>query len=248
MLGVKNGAVIQRGTSAGQSPALLFYDDFNGAAGSAPDASKWVAESVNSCNGSTIQGSFASDDAYLDGAGNLVLRAQSRASGGCGPNHYTSGQISTRGIYTRAFGRIAASIKMPAGGTGIWPAFWAYPISGSAWPQGGEYDIVEMNSDMSRADMTYHWDTGSGHQSSYVGYTDASLATGFHTYELRWSPGSVQWFIDGVERRTAYTGANVLSEAVNVLLGLQIGDYFAATVTPTLPQYMYVDWVGVWGR
>src|SRR5260370_18229057 len=57
---------------------------------------------------------------------------------------YTSARLKTQGLFSQAYARFEARIKIPAG-QGMWPAFWMLgnDISSVGWPKCGEVDIME---------------------------------------------------------------------------------------------------------
>jgi len=221
---------------------LVWSDEFDG---TTLDSSKWLNPTNDNACGALVKSTFMADDAYLDGSGHLVLRAQSRASGGCGASHITAGQISTKGRFSQAYGRFEFRAQMPVGGSGSWPALWMYPI-GNTWPP--EIDLLEMQADSSVAYMTYHWGTEQNHQQSYESYSNAALATGYHIFAVEWDPGSITWYIDGAPVRSSFLGSNVTSIPMGLIMGMQIGDWTGAAISPTLPKYMTVDYVRVYKR
>lgn len=217
---------------------LTYSDEFNGAANDPPDSAKWVNPSTEN-DFPKWDSKFMSDDAYLDGNSNLVLRAQQRSSGGAS---YTSGQISTEGKFSQTGGRWEARIQMPAGGSGIWPAYWTL---GANWPTGGEIDILESFADTSKASAFYHYNSG-GHQ--FFGGQVATGLSGFHTYAAEWDSGTeVRWYLDGVLDQT-YTSVNVVSTPMWIQLDIYIGGPAGSPSGTTFPQYMLVDYVRVYRR
>src|SRR5215210_9478653 len=103
---------------------LAWSDEFDGPAGSAVDATKWVAEVGNGSNGwGNHQREYdtgATKNASMDGAGNLVLTAHKESLGKkyrCwyGECQYTSARLKTQGKFEQAYGRFEARIRLPYG-------------------------------------------------------------------------------------------------------------------------------------
>src|SRR6266436_4735870 len=88
---------------------LVWGDEFNGKALSPPDSTNWVYDLGAGGWGNRELETYtnSADNAYQDGAGNLVIRAQ-RAS----PGAYTSARIKTRGTFSFTYGRVNARIKI----------------------------------------------------------------------------------------------------------------------------------------
>jgi beta-glucanase (GH16 family) len=126
---------------------LVFNDEFNGAANTTPDASKWFAETGPGVN-NELQYYTNNNNARMDGAGSLVIEARREVTAGSscpgGPCQYTSGRINTSRSFTFAYGRVEARIKV-SGTQGLWPAFWLLGANFSqvSWPACGEIDIME---------------------------------------------------------------------------------------------------------
>src|SRR5450756_1187434 len=116
------GATAAAQTTSGWQ--LVWSDEFNGAAGTAPDPAKWNFDLGGGCWGNAEAEVYTNSisNAFQDGNGNLVIRALKDDQG-----RYTS-----------------ARLKLPFG-KGVWPAFWMLGenISTSPWPACGEVDIME---------------------------------------------------------------------------------------------------------
>src|SRR6266852_1983549 len=89
-----------------QSWKLIWSDEFNGAAGTAPDPAKWNVEVVaNPANNEAQYYTNRSKNVSLNGAGQLELTACKEAFGG---KQYTSGRINTAGKFQQTYGRFEA--------------------------------------------------------------------------------------------------------------------------------------------
>jgi beta-glucanase (GH16 family) len=100
--------------------ALVWSDEFDGAAGDAPDPANWNHETGDHGWGNNELQNYtaARANSALDGNGNLVITARREANGG-----YTSARMTTKNKVQPQYGHIEARIKIPRG-QGIWPAFW----------------------------------------------------------------------------------------------------------------------------
>jgi beta-glucanase (GH16 family) len=79
-----------------------------------------------------------------------------------------------------------------------------------------------------------------------------NFSTGFHRFALQWDPGSIRWYIDGVQTKVI-SGPNVSTVPMFLVFGLQIGHApwmsgFEPDATTPFPSYMDVDWVRVYER
>src|SRR5438552_1554566 len=119
---------------------LVWSDEFDGPANSAPDQTKWAYDTGATGWGNQELENYTKspDNASLDGKGDLVIRAVRTASG------YTSARLKTQGKFTTTYGKIEARMRIPYG-QGLWPAFWMLgsDIDPVGWPGCGEIDIME---------------------------------------------------------------------------------------------------------
>ncbi|WP_437723937.1 family 16 glycosylhydrolase [Sorangium sp. So ce861] len=145
-------------------------------------------------------------------------------------------------------GRIEVRMRM-ARGSGILSTFFTYKdgseMSGAFWE---EIDIEVFGKDNARS-----WQsniiTGMGTRvTSEQDHTaDVSLADGYHTYTLEWTPTYVAWSIDGEEVRRS-TGAQVASLTNQQSLRFNLWSSEATEwVGPfddsALPQHQFVNWI-----
>src|SRR3984893_15586869 len=81
---------------------LAWSDDFDGPLNSAPDQSKWSYDLGGGGWGNQELEVYTDlrKNSFLDGKGNLVIRAQRSRSGG-----YTSARLKTKGKFSTTFGK-----------------------------------------------------------------------------------------------------------------------------------------------
>lgn len=198
--------------------APVWSDEFDGAAQQAPDPGKWAYQTGNEngwgnneqeiyCapRGDNPRGCNAKrPNAFLDGAGHLVMRAERNADG-----NWTSARMTTNGLKNFQYGRIEARMKLPVG-PGLWPSFWMLgeDFSKVGWPASGSVTMVENVSLTQRTNgLGPRMIRSTVHGPRYYGanglWHDFSLPDGgrvddgsFHTYGIIWSPGMIQFYVD----------------------------------------------------
>jgi beta-glucanase (GH16 family) len=124
---------------------LVWSDEFN--TGNTPDPSKWTYDIGGNGWGNQELEYYTNrlENVKVE-AGNLVITARQETYTGADgvTRNFTSARLRTQGLFSQAYGRFEARIKLPVG-QGIWPAFWMlgdnFPTDG--WPRCGEIDIVE---------------------------------------------------------------------------------------------------------
>ncbi|GGM09566.1 family 16 glycosylhydrolase [Promicromonospora citrea] len=238
-----------------QEAALTWSDEFDGPAGSAPDAAYWNHETGGGGWGNNELQVYTDsrDNSALDGNGNLVITARSDGNGG-----YTSARLTTQGKVQPKFGRLEARIKIPRG-QGIWPAFWMLggQFPGTPWPDAGEIDIMEnVGYEPHIVHGTLHgpgYSGGAGITGSYMHPQGWSFADDFHTFAIDWQPGSITWSVDGVAYQT-FTPANtngnpwVYDQPFFFILNVAVGGSWPGYPdgSTQFPQQMVVDYVRVY--
>jgi len=258
--------VSQTAAHAAALGPLVWSDDFNGAAGSAPDSSKWGHDTGGGGWGNNELEYYttSTSNAALDGNGHLVITARKENPAGysCwyGSCQYTSARLLTSGKFTQQYGHVEARIKLPRG-QGLWPAFWMLGdnIGSVGWPTSGEMDIME---NIGREPGINH---GSMHGPGYSGgnpltgtYTlpgGAAFADDFHTFAIDWDPSGVSFSVDGnvYERHTpADTNGNpwVFDHPFFILLNVAVGGNWPGSPdsSTSFPQQMVVDYVHVYAQ
>ncbi|MFG2587494.1 family 16 glycosylhydrolase [Streptomyces sp. NPDC048438] len=251
------------GTPRADAAAQTWADEFDGAAGSAPDSSKWTLEKGGSGNGNNELQYYTDStrNASLDGNGNLVITAHRNSDSGLqcwyGTCQYTSARMNTAKTFTQAYGRYEARIKIPRG-QGIWPAFWMLgdDLGSAGWPNSGEIDIMEnVGKEPGTVHGTIHgpgYSGGAGIGASYSLPGGRAFADDFHTFAVDWSPNALVWSVDGQTYQTrtpADVNGNkwVFDHPFFIVLNLAVGGNWPGSPdgSTSLPQTMTVDYVRV---
>jgi beta-glucanase (GH16 family) len=237
---------------------LIWSDEFDGPRGTAPDPAKWVYDTGASGWGNHELEEYTHDpaNAFLDGEGNLVIRAIRSESG-----KYTSARLKTLGRFSFKYGRVEARIRIPRG-QGIWPAFWMLGenLRGAGWPTAGEVDVME------NIGKEPEWIHGTVHGPGYSGAKGITSRTGlpgggrisdtFHIFRVDWSPHKIEFYLDNiayaaVTRDDIPAGSRwVFDHPFFLLLNVAVGGDWPGNPTPDtiFPQSMLVDWVRVWQK
>ncbi|MFE1795902.1 discoidin domain-containing protein [Streptomyces sp. NPDC059517] len=251
-------------------PRLVWSDEFDGAAGGKPDASKWRADPGTGPN-NELEYYTDHRNASLDGSGHLVMEARKEVTAGsaCPRDplsgsttcQYTSARMNTGATFQFTYGRVEARIKVPKG-NGLWPAFWmmgADFLTGRPWPYNGEIDIVEvLGKDVKTAYSTVHapaYNGGGGIGSPYTLPGNVDFSDDFHTWAADWNSKGITFSLDG---RTVFAldkdqveqtrGPWIFDHPHYMILNLAVGgDWPGPTDASTpFPSKMLVDFVRVY--
>jgi len=252
------------------SPAgwtLVWSDEFSGPDGSAPDPSKWTYDTGGKGWGNTELECYTNrlQNAQIN-RGNLVITAQQEnapfvCSDGS-TNSYTSARLKTQGLFSQAYGRFEARIKVSAG-QGMWPAFWMLgkDITTAGWPTCGEIDIME---NIGKEPGTVH---GSLHGPSTTTRTsDATsiftlpagqaFADDFHLFAVEWERGVVRFYVDSnlyatfTESQWPAGGTWVFDHSFFIILNVAVGGNWPGSPdsSTVFPRHLLVDYVRVYTR
>jgi beta-glucanase (GH16 family) len=176
--------------------------------------------------------------------GQLVLRAERKARDGM---PFTAGMVASHDKFSQRYGWFEARMQLPRG-RGLWPAFWLLPDN-RKWPP--EIDIMEHKGRIpDRVWMTLHLPQPGTWQSKSSGgeWAGPDFTAGKHTFAVEWEPGSIRWFIDGVERHRIEQPMPDLP--MYLILNLAVGGDWDGNpdATTIFPAEMLVDWVRVYRR
>jgi beta-glucanase (GH16 family) len=239
---------------------IVWRDEFEGPAGTSPDATKWrLKVGPNNANGELEYYTARTENAALDGLGNLVITAMRESYMGAS---YTSARLETGGKYEQAYGRFESRIKIPIA-QGMWPAFWAIGNNAGqvGWPACGEIDIME--SAPGRDPST---NLGSLHGPGYSGssplpgrYTlpaGATFGADFHVFAIEWELNVVRFYVDENLYAT-HTPADlrsgvrwVFDHPFTLIVNVAVGGGFPGnpSASTPFPQKMWVDYVRAYTR
>ncbi len=236
----------------GSPEKVVFDDEFNGAAGTEPDATKWSQDPGTGQNGE-LETYTNGDNTKMDGNGDLVIEADKTSTG------YTSGRINTSDHFNFTYGHVEARIKV-SGTQGLWPAFWLLGSNfktGTPWPQCGEIDIMEhVGKVPDSVYSTLHapaYNGGNGDGSPYT-VAGSDFASAFHTYALDWDSSHMTFSVDGTAFFTVdkanleqTRGPWIYDHPFYLILNNAVGGDWpgAPDATSVFPQKMLVDYVRV---
>jgi beta-glucanase (GH16 family) len=165
-------------------------------------ASKWDSNALS------VSGGILSIKAYMDAAG-----------------AWRSGNLSsmdeTGQGFAQRYGYFEVRARMPASGTGSWPAFWlmsSTSINNTSRQKFSEIDIFEWYGKTytdNRAVISqamHNWAAGGGHGEGAEFYSPttpmpngAKPWEGFHIYGCQIDPMHITWYIDGIQTNQART-------------------------------------------
>lgn len=244
---------------------LLWFDEFNQTAGTAPSSKHWVYDIGHGPGGwgnnewqyysdDLANASIVDDPEATDGKA-LALTARKSADG-----KFTSARVKTFGVHSILFGRIEARVKVPKG-QGLWPAVWMLGenLDDVKWPQCGEIDILEvLGHDPKKLYGTLHGPgySGTDPRGGWHTLEQGSFADAYHVVAVEWEPTRIRWFVDGlqyhqVEPKDVPAGQWVFDKGPHYLiLNLAVGGNWPGypDETTTFPQSFLIDYVRVYAR
>ncbi len=223
---------------------LVFGDEFDG---TALDVGKWVTNVWQGAQCGANSGNHGSQNCYSPSAvtqsdGKAHLTASRNAynfNGSIFP--YTSGIINSDQKYFFAYGYVDVRAKLPKG-KGFWPAIWLYNPAYTL----DEIDIMEfIGGDRTTIYQTLHTKNGGENQFTSK---NPDWSTEYHNYAVRWEPGSLTFYIDGVQ--TGHLTNLVPSGKMYLMANLDVGGPSSWGGAPdgatTFPSSVDVDYVHVY--
>jgi beta-glucanase (GH16 family) len=244
---------------------LSWSDEFNQQDGTAPDLSKWsFAEGVGNNGWGNNELEYytkrPSNVVVQNGALVITARRETYTDSSGITRNFTSARLRTQELFSQAYGRFEARIRIPAG-PGLWPAFWLLGdnIKSVGWPSCGEIDIMEnIGREPAIAHGTIHGPGYSGGKGIGSPYALASgrFADDYHVFAAEWEPNQIRFYVDDHLYATR-TPADlppgtkwVYDHPFYVILDLAIGGGWPGSPdnTTVFPQTMLVDYVRVYRK
>lgn len=252
-------------TPASSAWNLVWSDEFSSPNGSAPDKAKWTYDLGGNGWGNRELETYTSrlENAQIQN-GNLVITARKEQFTGTDgiAREYTSARLKTQNIFSQAYGRFEARIKIPKG-AGMWPAFWTLgnDIGKTGWPKCGEIDIMEnIGSEPGINHGSLHGPSSVAPTADLTGTlvlpVGQSLGDDFHIYAMEWEPGTVRFYVDSnnyvtfTKSQWPAGGQWVFDHPFFIILNLAVGGAWPGDpdATTQFPQQMLVDYVRVYWK
>lgn len=162
---------------------------------------------------------------------------------------YLSGLITSYDSFQFTYGYAEARLRAPSG-NGFFSAFWL--LNTHYVDLEPEIDITELLGESPYVvHHTYHHRDENYNLVStdtFDTYVD-DFSRDFHTYAVRWSPGEIVWYVDGVETRRFTEGA-IAAQPMYVLFNLAIdGNWPQSPDDNTVfPSALEIDYVRVYRK
>lgn len=181
---------------------LKFCDDFDTAANTLPDSTKWNVFGSGSSWGGQCWKKIP-ENISTDGQGNLKMTLINKSTNQCTdsdgyPSNISSGGMDTKNKAYFKYGTFEIRAKL-ACAQSVWGAIWTAVGTGPAWPEGGEIDIYEMFHNDGRVKNSIHAGNPHWQEGKYVSPPAGKrFCDDFHVYGMIWRAGSIKYTLDGV--------------------------------------------------
>lgn len=159
---------------------------------------------------------------------------------------YKGAEIYSNNAYL--YGRYEMRMQS-AKASGVLSTFFTYKdgsqIAGTVWEEIDIEIFGKNNGTQWQSNIIY----GTGPSHTEETHTEStSLAEGYHTYVLEWTPEYVAWFVDGVEKRriTGTSTLNTLTSPQSLRFNIWASDsvpWVGAWDDSVLPVYQFVSYI-----
>ena len=162
---------------------------------------------------------------------------------------YLSGVITSWESFKFTYGYVETRARLPRG-RGYWSAFWllnAYYVGANP-----EIDIMEhIGHDWDWVYHTYHYFDEDGNLRSTKSQEKVGVdyTNDFHTFGVEWSPGKIDFYVDGVVSHTI-TDSEVSSQEMYIIANTAIGGWWPGSpdFTTTFPGTYEIDYIRAFQR
>jgi beta-glucanase (GH16 family) len=220
---------------------LTWHDNFYG---TNVNTANWNVITASNNANSQLQ-DYEPWDVYVTN-GMLVLESDEVVSGG--QTNYTSGEVTSAGLFNQLYGWFEWNGQIPEG-QGLWPAYWM--LNYVTWPP--EIDVMEtIGTEVDCNTMSLHWgplppgciypwDCGHTENTEYCG-TD--FASGFNTFAVDWEPWGARFYINGVIQYYAGNLGNC-TNTMYLIMDTAVGGTWPGSPDSTtpFPSYNYIQYV-----
>lgn len=239
----------------------IWQDEFNLAAGSAPDSKIWLAENGDGTGtapgagwGNKERQYYIPTLAKITSAGALQIDATTTGANAYNcyykaPCEWLSSKYITKGKVGFKYGRIEARIKGPASVAGTWGAFWLLGanVDDRPWPWCGEIDITELLGKNPISNYgTLHGLISDATGRGSIADMPQGFSNDYHTYAIDWLPDQIDWYVDGVlfGSQQKLDKDWVFDHEFYLIMNLAMGGNFSGPVDGSLKQTsMSFDWI-----
>ncbi len=145
------------------------------------------------------------------------------------------------------YGYVEVRAKIPSG-QGLLSAFWLLPDDFTSKPS-IDAAIILGNAPDTMNMALYYQDANETSQEVLGTLTGPDLSEDWHIYGLEWTPETLIWSVDGVERWRFEEQASIPATSLYMLFNLAVGGNRPGAPDPALFTIDYsIDYVRVWQR
>jgi beta-glucanase (GH16 family) len=223
-------------TAAPAGP-LKFADEFDGGA---VDLSKWLTHPPAGVDPGGTESWAGSAVTVSGGQAHLVAAKDTRGTGG-----YSSGILTTFGLFAQTYGQFEIRFRMPKG-RGLEPVFRLLPVPKGERPS---IDVIDaIGSEPGKALFGNRWGDAKADRDYSGSYEVGDLSAGFHVAAIDWDEEKIVWTVDGVERFASFDG--VPHQPMYLAVWLSVGSDKAGEpdAQTRFPATLDIDYVRVFAR
>ena len=138
---------------------------------------------------------------------------------------YLSGVITSRDSFSFTYGYVESRIQVSYG-KGTWPAFWL--LNTYYTDDKPEIDIMEFigdNQDVVYHTYHYHDSEGNLRSTESEPSIGRDFTNGWHTYAVEWLPGTVIFYVDGIEEHRV-VDSKISQEDMYIIANTALGGWW----------------------